>query len=150
MSHINTCCLVTPLWRERINHPPAFGDMSSFHTCTERVWTIHYSHNEAFWEHRAGSQESLKCIERAKRSEFGFLLWLVGGTGKRVLEGEPGAAWCDLPPGTQEGKAWAFHHLPHTWTGEETGVRLESCEQSDSLLWKNYEYFWITLLYTWN
>ena len=57
-------------------------------------------------------------------------MWLLGGTRKRVLEGESGVAWFEFLTGTQEGEARVFHQLPYMGTREEAGIRLESCEQS--------------------
>ena len=101
--------------------------LDSTHVPTEYENLI--SHNKPFWGHRAGSQASVRWTERAKQIEFEFLLWLLGGTRKRVLEGESGVAWFEFLTGTQEGKARIFHQLPYMGTREEAGIRLESCGQ---------------------
>ena len=130
ISHINTCRLVVPLWRVRINHLPTSGEVSRCHACAHRVWKPHFSYNKPFWGHREGSQASVRWTERAKQTEFEFLLWFPGGTRKRVFERKSGVAWFEFLTGTQEGKAWIFHQLPYMGTREEAGIRIESCEQS--------------------
>ena len=83
--HINTCCLAVPC-----------GGTGATPT---RIW-FRFLMPHALWESmrkcithiarfsgdsRAGSRASLKGFERVKWCEwFGFLLWLVGGTGERV------------------------------------------------------------------
>ena len=116
-------------------------DHTHTHTHPEK---ISFSHFRLFGESREDSQANLQMAWESKESDrFGLLRWLAVGAPGEGSQARPRPLWFELLTCTRGGSIWALFliTLPRCGAGEERGIRVESCQQSNV---KNGITFFIT------